>query len=147
MLSASKQTGCYKVQKLIIDNKGQSGPDQRRSNFNTKINGLISVSYLTELQYHTTVSYHRSFLSKRISFLSRITEAFHMAHITHNQELQIRHWSHQRQRLYNMLNLTAWMNLSDERRMATMPLIWLQSTGKLQKQSSKLIFVLLIIIY
>ena len=34
------------------------------------------------------------------------------------------------------------MNLSDERRMATMPLIGLDRTGKLQKQRGKLIFVL-----
>ena len=38
-------------------------------------------------------------------------------------------------------------DLSDERRMATMPLIRLERTGKLQKQRGKLIFVLLIIIY
>ena len=37
--------------------------------------------------------------------------------------------------------------LPDERRMATMPLIRLERTGKLQKQRGKLIFVLLIIIY
>ena len=38
-------------------------------------------------------------------------------------------------------------DLPDERRMATMPLIRLERTGKLQKQRGKLIFVLLIIIY
>ena len=62
-------------------------------------------------------------------------------------KLQNRHSSDKRQRFYNMLNLTAWMNLSDERRMATMPLIRLDRTGKLQKQRGKLIFVLLIMIY
>ena len=38
-------------------------------------------------------------------------------------------------------------DLTDERRIATMPLIRLERTGKLQKQRGKLIFVLLIIIY
>ena len=38
-------------------------------------------------------------------------------------------------------------DLPDERRMATMPLIRLEHTGKLQKQRGTLIFVLLIIIY
>ena len=38
-------------------------------------------------------------------------------------------------------------DLPDERRMATMPLIRLERTGKLQKQRGKLIFVFLIIIY
>ena len=39
------------------------------------------------------------------------------------------------------------MNLSDERRMATMLLIGLERACKLQKQRGKPIFVLLIIIY